>query len=197
MLLNLRYLKAAATMVAKDETRYYLNGVAVQGVMNKGVFMVATDGHRLIAFRQAAELPFDVDPFEIIIPASIIDAIKLHKTDDFGELTHVEGRKWSLSYIKSPTITFEAIHGVFPDWRRVVPKETNGEVTQYNPVLLASFSKAKKILGLKSPDMVAVVHNGPGPALVTLGGESDNYFGVIMPFRPMFETIKQSPAWAQ
>lgn len=197
MLLNLRYLKAAATMVAKDETRYYLNGVAVQGVMNKGVFMVATDGHRLIALRQTAELPFDVDPFEIIIPASIIDAIKLHKVNDFGELEHVEGRKWSLSYYNSPTITFEAIDGTFPDWRRVVPKETNGEVAQYNPVLLASFSKAKKTLGLNSPDMVTVTHNGPGPALVTFGGESDNYFGVIMPFRAQFEAIKQSPAWAQ
>ena len=197
MLLNLRYLKAAATMVAKDETRYYLNGVAVQGVMNKGVFIISTDGHRLIAFRQSAELPFDVDPFEIIIPAAIIDAIKLHKTEDFGELEHVEGHKWSLSYINSPKLTFEAIHGVFPDWRRVVPKETNGEVAQYNPVLLASFCKAKKTLGLKSPDMVAVAHNGPGPALVTLGGESDNYFGVIMPFRATFDIITQSPAWAQ
>ena len=196
MQINIKLLKAAATMVAKDDTRYYLQGVAVQGVLNKGVFIVATDGHRLIAFRQSPELPFDVNPFGIIIPAAIIDGIKLHKTEEFGELTHVEGMKWSISYINAPTITFDVVDGTFPDWRRVVPKETNGEAAQYNPLLLASFCKAKKTLGAKSPDVVAVSHNGPGPALVSLGETVDG-FGVIMPFRPQFTVNKETPAWAQ
>ena len=52
MKINVNYLKAAVLAVSKEETRYYLKGVAIQA-NETGVFIVATDGHRAVAFRQS------------------------------------------------------------------------------------------------------------------------------------------------
>ena len=73
MQINVNYLKAAALVTSKEETRYYLKGVSISA-SDKGVFIVATDGHRLAAFRQAET--YDGSPMDIIIPIETVNALK-------------------------------------------------------------------------------------------------------------------------
>jgi DNA polymerase III sliding clamp (beta) subunit (PCNA family) len=191
MELNVKYLKAAVIVASKEETRYYLKGVAVQAG-DKGAFIVATDGHRALAFRQSAEAQAPVD---IIIPADIIAGIKPGKYDERAELTQESANRWRIDYCGT-SIVFSPIDGTFPEWRRIVPKEISGETAQFNPSYVGDFAKVAKALAAKG-DCVKIAQNGQGPALVTFGDEIDG-FGLLMPTRAnQASTVWDSaPSWA-
>ena len=189
MELDLKLVKAAAMCASKEETRYYLKGVAIQASA-KGVFIVATDGHRLAAFKQLQG--YDGESFNIIIPLDIIAKIKLNKKDPFATLKLADGllNQWSITHDGS-TITFSVIDGTFPDWQRIIPSELNGKTAQFNMTYLGDFAKVAKAL-TGSETSVSIAHNGDGPALLSFGEEVDG-LGVLMPLR---KTIKaQAPNW--
>jgi len=192
MELNIKLLKAAALAASKEETRYYLNGVAVQAGP-RGAYVVATDGHRALAFRQTGD---DLPEVNIIIPAYIIAGIKLNKYDERAELTQESENRWRINYCGT-AVTFAPIDGTFPDWRRIVPKETSGELAQFDPAYIGDFAKVAKVLGSNAKAGVKMAHNGGGPALVTFGDDIDG-FGVLMPTRANYgSTIWQTaPEWA-
>ena len=187
MELNIRLLKAAAIATSKEETRYYLKGVAIQSDQ-KGAYIVATDGHRLLAFRQSEQAGESVS---IIIPNDIVAGLKLNKHVETAELTRESATHFRLDYCGTSTI-FAPIDGAFPDWRRIIPSETDGRPAQFNPAYIGDFAKVKKALGV---NMFAIAYNGDGPALVTFGDDIDG-FGVIMPMRANFTIPARKPAWA-
>ena len=189
MELNIRLLKAAALAVSKKETRYYLKGVAVQADA-KGSYLIATDGHRLLAFCQSREC-YGGEPVNIIIPADILAGIKLNKHVEIAELTQESESRWRIEYCGT-SIVFAPIDGTFPDWRRIAPKETSGELAQFDPAYIGDFAKVTKALGLGP---TAFAYNGDGPALVTFGDGIDG-FGVLMPMRIKREIPTRPPAWA-
>jgi hypothetical protein len=90
------------------------------------------------------------------------------------------------------------IDGTFPDWRRVVPADVDGEAAPgwFNVGYLADFAKAAKILGDyfgKSQSMMSVHGADAGaPALVRFA--SDRVFAVLMPMRGN-DTTGQRPAY--
>lgn len=185
--LNIRLLKAAAIATSKEETRYYLKGVAIQSD-EKGAYIVATDGHRLIAFRQSEE---GGESVSIIIPNDIVAGIKLNKNIETAELTRESATHWRINYCGT-SISFAPIDGTFPDWRRIIPSETDGRPAQFNPTYIGDFAKVKKALGVNT---FAIAYNGDGPALVTFGDGVDG-FGVIMPMRINTTIPTRKPSWA-
>lgn len=180
-IIDLNLVKAAAFCVSKEETRYYLNGVYITYETMGALVSVATDGHRLSCFRHNIDQDAPLESFGVIVPLAIINAIKLNKHSTNATLAHVEGLKWSIEY-NGQTVTFDAIDGTYPDWRRVVPKETSGEVAQFNPSYIGDFAKIAKILGGKKDTPVRIAHNGEGPSLVSFGVDIDG-IAVIMPIR--------------
>jgi DNA polymerase III subunit beta len=193
MELNLKLVKAAALVTSKEETRYYLKGVAVQADA-KGSYLIATDGHRLLAFCQSREC-YGGEPVNIIIPADILAGIKLNKHVEIAELTQESENRWRIEYCGT-AVTFAPIDGTFPDWRRIVPKETSGETAQFNPAYVGDFAKVAKALGRGEP-CVKMAHNGQGLALVTFGDDIDG-FALLMPTRANYgSTVWQTaPEWA-
>lgn len=179
MQLNVNYLKAAAIAVGKEETRYYLKGVAIQA-NETGVFIVATDGHRLTAFRQAET--YDGEPINIIIPIETVNALKTKE-----ETVELNGNILG-------NIIFTPIDGTFPEWRRIVPKELNNETAQFNLTYLGDFAKVAKALGKGTP--VHIAHNGNGPALITFGTDIDG-IGLLMPMRVQHLNSATLPTWVK
>lgn len=59
--------RRASVAVSTEETRYYLNGVAVQPCDQGGALLVATDGHRLLAIR---------DPHAHVVGSGIVSLSK-------------------------------------------------------------------------------------------------------------------------
>jgi DNA polymerase-3 subunit beta len=182
MQINVNYLKAAAIVASKEAVRYYLNGVAIQA-NDKGVFIVATDGHRACVFRQSKT----GTPLDIIIPLAAINALKTK--EDTVELRKINDVQYMIG-----NIAFEPIDGTFPDWRRIVPKETSGEIAQFDPAYVGDFAKVAKALNKGAS--VLISHNGYSASLVSFGPDVDG-FGLLMPkMRHGQVVVNTAPSWA-
>ena len=182
---NPKWLKAAATIAAKRDIRYYLNGVLVE-VFEKEARLVATDGHRMMILRKLVE---GCTPARIIIPTAIIDLLKpsnklgLSKVD---AVLHYEPNSINarLQYFDIG-IQFKAIDGKYPDYTQTMNKASmpSGAIGTFNAMYIADFHRAVKLAfgtdRLYSPH---IWHNGEGPAGVTYRG-SEEFFGVVMPMR--------------
>lgn len=193
---NLRALKAAAVASSSEETRYYLKGVCLEPRGTDALF-VATDGHRLICFKEAGEI--GGFPQKIIIPAHIIAQIKVGARDveARAELTVTEAGDLAIRY-DGVSYGFTPIDGTFPDWRRVVPMKFTGEAGHFNPEYVLDFTKAARIATGKRDAAARMQQNGPSdPALAAFYLERDDLegFGVLMPMRgpDIGETTR--PAW--
>lgn len=202
--INIQFLKAAALISSREETRYYLNGVCVEAREND-VNLIATDGHRIIALNDAAdwaetqgpEPRFDLErkPFTIIIPLDIIADIKLFKPITHGTLTVAEGGKYLLQYCGRDYL-FAPIDGTFPDWRRIVPSEVDGKVAQFNAQYIGDLAKVAKALGDKE-GKVFIYHNGHGPAPISFPGvEGVSCVCAVMPIR-YGAAPYECPSWAK
>ena len=203
---NVRALKAAALAISKDETRYYLNGVCLEFCGEHAVF-VATDGHRLAAFKVPGPNPETPPPVSaIIIPRDIIEKIKISaKAGDapLAELEPATGGEWIIRF-DGTAVLFRPLDGTFPNWRRVLPSDDSKERGiggHFNTAYLESFSEMRRVaLNLKKSGTAAhaqVMHNGrENPAFVWLMDETPELhgFGVIMPMRGR-EADFERPAW--
>lgn len=177
--IDIRALAAISHSAGEEETRYYLKGVCVE-IDESGCNYVATDGHQLAATRREYEHPSQLVG-RWIIPTEICRHFKTtRRTTSFdATLTLQECGKLSLEYV-GLSVSFLPIDGSFPDWRRVVPASTNGEIAQFGFKVLEKLAKVAKALGQDS-GALGIAHNGAGPALVDLNVDDGAAFGVIMP----------------
>lgn len=189
--------------VSTEETRYYLNGIAVQPCPEGGALCIATDGHRMGIRR-------DVDgwcgrdvivkvPRELKAPAK-----SLFNTAPWLVLM-ASGAKGHLSLVppenKSIDDVFEAaisnvedailrfgdvvIDGTFPDWRRVVEHAKPQKGVGFNGAYLGSFGR--HVVVSQSDDLAE-------PRLIR--DQSDkNFVGMLMPMR--VDGDKSKPSWLE
>ena len=213
------YIKSLLLIAAKDDIRYYLNGIAIDARQNGAtidVALVATDGHRLLALALDKE---DVESAFVgtwIIDRALLESVKPVKAGktEFPltlSLTIAEPSQDSFNrtVLANPVVTLQGattatgtvVDGRFPDWRRVVPATADGISSQYDHEYLYSFGKVGRLLFSNKKDCAAVIHhNGNGAALVTFSG-APYAIGVIMPMRVGADAGAVPhpglPSWAQ
>lgn len=182
MQVNLKYLQSLAKHISpKSDIRYYLNGVLLE-VTDAGRFYVATDGHKLVAIREARQETDTIGQW--ILPRNVILGIKLQKAGrsvlKLAEL-ETDGAKAKIDYCNTGTV-FAFVDGKFPDWRRVVPTAPTGEIAQYNPDLLVAVRDcAAAAVGTGKYSGLHMAHNGDGPGLYQCA--SQDFIGLVMPLR--------------
>jgi DNA polymerase-3 subunit beta len=183
MQVNLKTLQALAKHIApKSDIRYYLNGVLLE-VTATARFYVATDGHKLAAIREDRQ-EGDIEG-QYIVPRDVIMGIKIQKAGrnpvEYAELDPGADGKAGITYCGTET-RFGLVDGKFPDWRRVVPVKTTGEIAQFNPdYLVAPRDCAAATVGIGKYSGMYIAHNGGGASLVQCA--SGDFIGVIMPLR--------------
>lgn len=192
--INLRVLAAASLFATKDKERYQLRGVCLE-VEERAATYIATDGHRLIAYRD------DLQPGEpdnsleglFVIPEQHCKVFKLDKEDTGAAKLSRLGERLRVSYGMLDFV-FHPIDG-YPHWRRALPAQmATGEVGQYNLKLLADFDKFARELELTAP---FVACNGvEAPAWVWFSGYP-HILGLMMPYRAMDEMTRTGPSWAR
>jgi len=137
-------LRAAFIVAAKQDVRYYLNGVFI----SKAGDIIATDGHRLIAMCIGVELPEDFPERGVILsrPPSTIPA----RLPDDNITVDLNLEQWTGTMDWNMGIfPITVIDGNFPDWNRVIPREAHpedcfwGVSTKY----LADLPRISKALG--------------------------------------------------
>lgn len=207
-------LKALLLAASKNnDVRYYLNAVCLD-VRPTDSVLVATDGHILLALPvapdgTAEEVPYV--PGQYIIPRDILENVKpAYKGADvtieivqhpvtFDAIrpnTPVKHPPTVAIHAGGSKLTGSLVDATFPAWRRVVPLEVSGIVSQFDAEYLATFGKINKLLGSKySP---AIAHNGAesgdgGAARVNLACG----IGVIMPMRYGNSTALENPSWLE
>lgn len=113
-------LSAVAFAISTEETRYYLNGVFAE-LVEDGLLLVATDGHRL-AKRFVRTSSSSGSGAGIIIPRKTVGVLRKILPRD-GELT-MEATDSLVRFVigaGATTITSKLVDGTFPDYRRVIP----------------------------------------------------------------------------
>lgn len=107
-------LSRVKTAMSKEETRYYLKGIAMQ-YRDDALVFVATDGHRLVKESITGEIVQDV-----IIPDTAVHVIERLAGETDTVTLHVSETKIKLD-AGDTVFTSKVIDGTFPDWTRVVP----------------------------------------------------------------------------
>jgi DNA polymerase-3 subunit beta len=203
-------IKALLICAAKHDVRYYLNGVSVDARANGDVVLVATDGHRLLAYPVAVDNIEALAPGEYIIPRETLEAVKPAKV---GRVTlpiqidivtapdqpdpervgvTIKG-KTTITVTGATSAVTAPIDGQYPNWRRIVPASTSGEIAQFNADYVSGFGDVCKLLGGSYGPYIN--HNGGACAVVT---NLPGALGLIMPLRLDGDDLKYTgkPAFA-
>ena len=195
---SLTQLRAALLCAAKQDIRYYLNGVLIES--NGGTTrIVGTNGHYLLAtdYRHGNSEAF-------IMPRDVCEMVcKIKSPVDFGTieietedkavfnaatLTKVTG----VVHVLDTHIGFRSLEGLFPDYTRVITPwvGTHDQMiaAQFNPEYYGKFATIAKLFGSKI-DQFVLWQRGDDAALISFQTlpEKINATGVLMPmsvFKP-------------
>ena len=142
--------KVLKPAISKEATRYSLNGVLFEKI-GKEVFFVATDGHKMInidvlnnQYLYGTHFEGDED-FSFIMPREAIEEFiapdKLKS--QFTEIS-IAGERVTFTFdVNVASKTYKLLDGTFPEWRKVVPKDTK-KLVGFNPKYIEQICKALK-----------------------------------------------------
>lgn len=199
-------IKALIIASAKNDVRYYLNGVLVE-VCSEYVTLVSTDGHIMLAVPLPANaIEGDRIVGEYIVPRSLLESVKPCKIGR-TVLPLVLEISADVGVKEQPVISLtlkgatqgidKPVDGHFPDWRRVIPETASGEIAQFDARLVSRFGDIYNALGGPEKYCAPVIwHNGAAPALVSNLGHG-GALGVIMPLREKPPEYSGVPAWVR
>ena len=192
-----RYIAVLKLFAAEKDMRSYLNGICLEIGRNE-TRLIATNGHMLGVFRVESDQPDIIDPVKnVIIPNEMLKHIKSK-----GDVEIVLGDALPNSHARPVTLTFdgltvsgETVDGHYPDWQsQFINLKPSGIAAQFNAEYIGIMAKAWACLHGKRSPMVAIAHNGDGPALIGLG--DINFCGVIMPMGKHFIAVPDcAPDW--
>ena len=207
-------IKALLIAASKQDIRTYLVGVCID-VRESDIALVATDGYMLLA----VPVPKDnivsaIPPGQYIVPRATLEAVKPEKMGrttlpirtirisihvpapmpDSDRLGVVVKLATIITLEGATTATTAPVDGRYPDWRRVIPAASSGELQQFDPALIARWGQIHSTLGGKIPPTIH--HNGNGPAWIS--GLHHGAIGVLMPMHDDTDVTKRDPlpAWA-
>lgn len=135
-----KLLDDTAFSMANQDVRYYLNGLLFE-VDNGSLTAVGTDGHRLAL--SVLSLPaFSGQQKQIIIPRKgILEIMRLLANDD-QSITLCLGQNHIRLVDHSFSFSSKLIDGRFPDYRRVLPRNSTKLVTAHRSVLKDACTRA-------------------------------------------------------
>lgn len=175
-------IKAVAHAMAKNDTRYYLNGMLVH-TNGHDTRLVATDGHRM-NFAIVERTTLVEAPQKYIIPASLVSTIckcKAPRDNKKPEvtLTFHDG-KVAAELPDGTEAVAKLVDGIYPDYNRVIPKTLSGEVAQYNPeYVFSAYKSIADYLGVKDHNFGLSMNGQNGCAAMAC----DGFAALIMPWR--------------
>ena len=152
--------------MAQQDVRYYLNGLMLE-ISENNIYAVATDGHRLAISEISGNYPV-VETRQIIVPRKgVTELLRL--------LENTEGSvqiKLSENHIRvdfeTLSFTSKLIDGKFPDYKQVIPENSNKQILCSREPLRQAFARASVLsnekyrgirLNFTENALKATVHN--------------------------------------
>ena len=159
-------LESTSFAMAHQDVRYYLNGLLLE-IDNSRIRAVATDGHRLAMTDKTVEIPLDA-PRQCIVPRKgVLEIVRLLNPSNSSAKIAVGENHFRVTS-GNQSLTTKLVDGRFPDYERVIPRETDNRVVASREALRAGLSRAsilsnEKFRGirliLKKNLLTAVAHN--------------------------------------
>ncbi len=167
-------IKGFLRIAAKQDMRYYLNGVLIEFATG---LAVATDGHKLIAGKVTT-----TGEGSAIIPRELLEAAIKGARRGAEIVVTVDGDDVSIARTDGGLMTFagRTVGGRFPDWRHTVPQTLSGEAGHYNYSYLETCNIALCEITDSGSTFASWTQNGMNSAAVMQLGDA---FAVIMPMR--------------
>ena len=133
-----RLIEKTHFSMAQQDVRYYLNGMLLE-TGGKHLRAVATDGHRL-ALCEAEIDGAKLDEQQVIVPRKgVLELQRL--LDGDGSLNIELGPNHVRIQLKSIRFTSKLIDGRFPEYDRVIPKESSNELTADKGLLRSALQR--------------------------------------------------------
>jgi DNA polymerase III subunit beta len=137
-----RLIEKTHFSMANQDVRYYLNGMLLE-VAGPMVRSVATDGHRLALCELSVD-GVDATPQQVIVPRKGV--LELQRLIGEGAECSIEiGSNHLRAQLDSIRLTSKLIDGRFPDYERVIPRESDSPMIA-DRLLLANALNRIRIL---------------------------------------------------
>ncbi len=124
--------------MAQQDVRYYLNGMLLE-TAGKHLRAVATDGHRL-ALCQAELNGGEVSEQQVIVPRKGVLELQRLMTGD-GPLNIELGPNHVRIELEGIRFTSKLIDGRFPEYERVIPKDSSNKLSAEKGVLRSALQR--------------------------------------------------------
>lgn len=132
-----RLIEKTHFSMAQQDVRYYLNGMLLE-TGGKHLRAVATDGHRLALCE--AEVDSSLSEQQVIVPRKgVLELQRLMDGD--GELTIELGANHIRIALGGIRFTSKLIDGRFPEYDRVIPKDSSNELTADKALLRGALQR--------------------------------------------------------
>jgi DNA polymerase-3 subunit beta len=148
--------------MSTQETRYYLNGLYLHGVVEDGVRKlraVATDGLRLALAEMPAPEGFSAEPGVIIPRKTVNEARRLMDDADESISMAVSAQKIRFGF-GGAALTSKVIDGSFPSYQGVIPRENRRVMALDNTLFAAAVRRVATISAEQSRPVRLLVEAG-------------------------------------
>ena len=126
--------------MAQQDVRYYLNGMLLE-ITNGSIRAVATDGHRLAT----SDVDCDVDPsldLQVIVPRkAVLELVKLLGENGERDVQIDVSTNHIRIKIDNTFFTSKLVDGKFPDYRKVIPTDSNKAVVADRETLRSALQR--------------------------------------------------------
>jgi len=193
IVINRAALKAVSRFAAKQDIRYYLQGVLVESSPTE-TRIVGCDGHTLAVHRADAKGDNEGSWTGIVPLPTVTALLKMkatHKTlrDAPITLSVQESGEIRADWIDQ-SINFRTIDGKFPEYQRVIPAKLDNTPAWYQPEYLQRIADASKDIG----ESFTFGFNGNSASLAYIG---QSMLAVIMPMRLDLMIDCEGAEWAR
>ena len=163
-----RLLDQTAFSMAQQDVRYFLNGMLLE-VTAAHVRTVATDGHRLAMCTLNRGVRGAAERRQAILPRKGVLELARLLSEGGDEVSLSLARNHLRATHAGFALTTKLVDGRFPDYEKVIPKESSNLVTADRETLRQSFARAsilsnEKYRGVRitlEPDQLTIRANNP------------------------------------
>ncbi len=135
-----RLIERTSFAMAQVDVRYYLNGMLWE-LQPKLLRVVATDGHRLAMCTLQSDFTVE-EAKQVILPRKGVLELARLLQEDAGEVALVIGNNHIRATTNEFTFTSKLVDGKFPDYDRVLPKNSDKSVIGSRSELRQAFARA-------------------------------------------------------
>ena len=135
-----KLIDATQFSMASQDVRYYLNGMLFESE-GHGLRTVATDGHRLATCRREV-VTESLPDHQVILPRKgVLELVRLLEAEDKPVRLQIY-RSNLRAALDGFIFTSKLVDGRFPDWRRVIPRNSDKALIAGREDLRQAFARA-------------------------------------------------------